>query len=115
MSQEFSVTGLSCQSCVKHVTTALTALPGVDSVRVDLGSDAPSKVYVDASRPLGMMKYRPPSRKKATTRWSGEDLPAGQCGRRGDREQGDASSCRRSVRVRTMRRGPGVREGLSLL
>lgn len=53
VSQEFSVTGLSCQSCVKHVTSALSAIPGVESVRVDLGSDAPSTVHVDASRLLG--------------------------------------------------------------
>lgn len=53
MSQTFSVTGLSCQSCVKHVTGALAALPDVRTVRVELGSDGPSTVYVDAARPLG--------------------------------------------------------------
>ena len=36
MSQTFSVSGLNCQSCVNHVTGALSALPGVDVVRVDL-------------------------------------------------------------------------------
>ena len=51
--QTFAVTGLSCQSCVKHVTEALTALPGVTAVRVDLGADSPSAVHVDADRALG--------------------------------------------------------------
>lgn len=51
--QTFAVTGLSCQSCVKHVTEALTALPGVTAVRVDLGGENPSAVHVDADRALG--------------------------------------------------------------
>lgn len=50
--QTFAVTGLSCQSCVKHVTEALTALPGVSAVRVDLGADGPSTVHVEADRVL---------------------------------------------------------------
>ena len=53
MSQTFSVTGLTCQSCVKHVTAALTALTDVQNVRVELGSGGPSTVYVDAARVLG--------------------------------------------------------------
>lgn len=52
-SQTFSVTGLSCQSCVKHVTSALTAITDVQSVRVELGSGGPSTVYVAATRVLG--------------------------------------------------------------
>lgn len=53
MSQTFSVTGLSCQSCVKHVTGALTELPGVSSVQVDLQPQGTSAVHVEASRTLG--------------------------------------------------------------
>ncbi len=52
MSQTFSVTGLTCQNCVKHVTAALTALADVQGVRVELGSGGPSTVYVDAPRVL---------------------------------------------------------------
>lgn len=52
MSQTFSVTGLSCQNCVSHVTDALSGLAGVDSVRVDLVSDGASTVHVQASRQL---------------------------------------------------------------
>ena len=52
MSQTFSVTGLNCQSCVNHVTSALTALAGVSTVRVDLESGGPSTVYVEADRLL---------------------------------------------------------------
>lgn len=52
MSQTFSVTGLNCQSCVNHVTGALSALAGVESVRVDLAPKGTSTVHVDASQPL---------------------------------------------------------------
>lgn len=52
MSQTFSVTGLSCQSCVNHVTEALSALPGVEGVRIDLDPKGTSAVYVEASRSL---------------------------------------------------------------
>lgn len=52
MSQTFSVTGLNCQSCVKHVTAALRALDGVDSVSVDLDPKGASTVQVSGSRSL---------------------------------------------------------------
>ena len=51
-SQFFDVTGLSCQSCVNHVTAALAALPGVRAVRVDLRAGSASRVDVDADRIL---------------------------------------------------------------
>jgi copper chaperone len=52
MPQTFSVTGLSCQSCVNHVTTALSALDGVQSVSIDLEPNGTSTVHVEASQPL---------------------------------------------------------------
>jgi copper chaperone CopZ len=52
MSQTFSVTGLSCQSCVNHVTGALSALDGVLSVSVELEPKGISMVHVDAAQPL---------------------------------------------------------------
>jgi copper chaperone CopZ len=52
VSQTFSVTGLSCQSCVNHVTEALSALPGVGGVRIDLEPKGASAVHVEASRSL---------------------------------------------------------------
>lgn len=52
MSQTFSVTGLSCQSCVNHVTSALSALPGVDSVSVDLEPKGTSTIHVESAQPL---------------------------------------------------------------
>lgn len=52
MTQTFSVTGLSCQSCVTHVTGALTQIPDVNSVRVDLDSGGASTVFVEANRHL---------------------------------------------------------------
>lgn len=52
MPQTFSVTGLNCQSCVNHVTNALTALAGVESVSIDLEPKGASTVHVEASQPL---------------------------------------------------------------
>lgn len=52
MTQTFSVTGLSCQSCVNHVTGALSALSGVQSVTIDLVPKAASTVHVEGSRQL---------------------------------------------------------------
>lgn len=52
MSQTFSVTGLSCQNCVKHVTAALSALDGVRTVSVDLDPKGASTVHVQAARAL---------------------------------------------------------------
>ena len=52
MGQIFSVTGLSCQNCVNHVTEALSALAGVTDVSVDLEPKGTSMVHVEASEPL---------------------------------------------------------------
>lgn len=52
MNQTFSVTGLNCESCVNHVTSALSALAGVDSVTVDLEPKGTSTVHVEAAQPL---------------------------------------------------------------
>lgn len=38
MRQTISVTGMTCQNCVRHVREALAALPGVQSAQVDLDS-----------------------------------------------------------------------------
>ena len=38
MIQTIGVTGMTCQNCVRHVTEALNALPGVRSAQVDLRS-----------------------------------------------------------------------------
>ena len=52
MGQIFSVTGLSCQNCVNHVTEALSALAGVTGVSVDLEPKGTSTVHVEASEPI---------------------------------------------------------------
>ncbi len=52
MAQTFSVTGLNCQSCVNHVTGALSALAGVSSVTVDLEPKGTSTIHVEASQLL---------------------------------------------------------------
>lgn len=50
--QTFAVEGLHCQSCVKTVSEALTALPAVSAVDIDLAPDGPSTVRVDADTDL---------------------------------------------------------------
>ncbi|HET6894797.1 MAG TPA: heavy metal-associated domain-containing protein [Candidatus Baltobacteraceae bacterium] len=40
MRQTISVTGMTCQNCVRHVREALAALPGVRSAEVNLDSNS---------------------------------------------------------------------------
>ncbi|MCV7345819.1 heavy-metal-associated domain-containing protein [Mycolicibacterium rhodesiae] len=47
MSNTFTITGLHCQSCVRVVTGALTALPTVATVDIDLDPEGASIVRVD--------------------------------------------------------------------
>ena len=45
----YTVTGMTCEHCINAVTSELTALPGVDAVRVDLGTGG---VTVTSAAPL---------------------------------------------------------------
>ena len=45
----YTVTGMTCEHCVRAVTGELSALPGVADVRVDLGTGA---VTVTSAVPL---------------------------------------------------------------
>jgi len=58
MKKQLSIEGMSCANCAKHVTSALSAVPGVESVNVDLATksavvegdaleDAPLKAAVE--------------------------------------------------------------------
>jgi Cu+-exporting ATPase len=42
MRQTISVTGMTCQNCVRHVIKALASLPGVQSTEVDLKTGSAS-------------------------------------------------------------------------
>jgi P-type Cu+ transporter len=42
MRQTISVTGMTCQNCVRHVIEALASLPGVRSTEVDLQAGSAS-------------------------------------------------------------------------
>lgn len=44
--QSFSVDGLKCEGCVETVTAALTALPSVHNVSVDLNAKGTSTVRI---------------------------------------------------------------------
>lgn len=48
----FSVDGMTCGHCVQHVTTELTALPGVTDVTIDLVNGGSSPVTVTSEAPL---------------------------------------------------------------
>jgi copper chaperone len=50
--QTFSIDGLHCQGCAKTVTDALTGLPTVTAVDVDLDTTGRSKVKVEADSAL---------------------------------------------------------------
>jgi copper chaperone CopZ len=48
----FSVDGMTCAHCVHHVTTELTAIPGVRDVSIDLVNGGSSPVTVVSDEPL---------------------------------------------------------------
>ena len=50
MRQTISVTGMTCQNCVRHVREALGGLPGVSSAEVDLASGS-AVIQADRSIP----------------------------------------------------------------
>lgn len=56
--QVLSVTGMTCDHCVRAVTMELLAVPGVMSVDVSLDPDAVSQVSVIASTPLDEARLR---------------------------------------------------------
>jgi copper chaperone CopZ len=51
----YTVTGMTCEHCVQAVTGELSALPGVESVDVDLSSGA---VTVASAAPLAEADVR---------------------------------------------------------
>lgn len=52
VSAEYAVAGMTCGSCVRHVSAELGALEGVDSVDVALVAGGVSTVTVRSSTPL---------------------------------------------------------------
>lgn len=52
LTSEFLVDGMTCNHCVSSVTEELSALPGVDSVAVDLVAGGTSRVTVASVEPL---------------------------------------------------------------
>ena len=51
----YTVTGMTCEHCVKAVTSEISELPGVDAVQVDLASGA---VTVTSAAPLAADQVR---------------------------------------------------------
>lgn len=48
----FTVTGMTCGNCVKHVTEELTEIDGVTDVAVDLVAGADSPVTITTEGPV---------------------------------------------------------------
>ncbi len=48
----YSVDGMTCGHCVQHVTSEISALPGVQDVRVELVVGGSSPVTVVSDEPL---------------------------------------------------------------
>lgn len=48
----FTVTGMTCGNCVKHVTEELTEIDGVTDVAVDLVAGGDSPVTITTERPV---------------------------------------------------------------
>ena len=53
--QQYSVSGMTCENCVRHVTEALSALPGAGAVRVDL---ATGRATIQSDRPFSRDEVR---------------------------------------------------------
>jgi copper chaperone CopZ len=49
---EFTVSGMTCEHCVRAVTEEVSALPGVTDVRIRLVAGGTSTVTVDSTSPL---------------------------------------------------------------
>jgi copper chaperone len=52
MTTTYDVTGLTCEHCVKAVSSELSGLQGVFGVTVDLVPDGTSRISVTSSQPL---------------------------------------------------------------
>lgn len=50
--EHYLVQGMTCEHCVASVTEEITALDGVDNVRVDLNAGGTSRVMVVSSTPV---------------------------------------------------------------
>ncbi len=48
----FPIDGMTCTSCVAHITKAVRKVPGVESVKVDLGSDSAAVAFDPAQTSL---------------------------------------------------------------
>jgi copper chaperone len=52
-----TVEGMSCEHCVKAVTGAVSALPGIESVAVDLDAGLVTVVHDPDQSPLDKIKF----------------------------------------------------------
>ncbi len=50
--QAYAVTGMTCEHCVRAVSSEIGALPGVTDVAVELNAGGTSSVRISADAPL---------------------------------------------------------------
>lgn len=55
---QFTVKGMTCENCVRHVEKALSSLPGVSSVKVDLQAQEALVDYDPSSSMIDTMVSR---------------------------------------------------------
>ncbi len=48
----YAVTGMTCENCVKHVTSELSEIDGVTGVTVELNTGGASRVTVTSDQPV---------------------------------------------------------------
>ena len=68
----YSVDGMTCAHCVHHVTSEITALPGVNDVQIELVVGGSSSVTVTSEAPLD------PAAVEAAVVEAGYALPPGR-------------------------------------
>jgi len=54
----YTVTGMTCEHCVKAVNDEVSALDGVSDVEIDLVAEGASQVRVTSAQPLDADKVR---------------------------------------------------------
>jgi copper chaperone len=88
---DLEVQGMSCNSCVKHVTQALQTLSGVQHVDVDLPSGhvkVSGALPTDAQALISTLDAAGYPAKLSTSALPAQDKPSGGCGSTGKAKGG---------------------------
>lgn len=69
--QTYSITGMTCASCVRHVEKALASVPGVDQASVNLATEA-AQVQGENLNPAALIRAVEEAGYGASVRIDGE-------------------------------------------